>query len=684
VAALVACGGCAAPDAPAEPAPAGVVPAAGFGTVETLVEIVGESFHVRGVQASDGGSVVDARYRAWLGATELLDVAWVDVGTLRARVPAGLALGAYALVVEGPHGRGVLENAYLVVDGVPAVLAVSLALADRVTIGDEVQVTVTAENLGTWVVEGLLAAVSQAGQGALELVSAAPTAKDLLSGESHAFVLRYRATHPGALSVAASIVGTDPRVGVAVSAETSKTIIVRPPPSVMVVADDPFADGSAFAFVAGYRGQVYLGPNRTGTGLVRMEPDGAALESLALTFSRDRTGNTSSNSAFTPDFLYWSLGFYGCTANSFLNACGPDNENGRGFMTSVAFAGDEWLVLGGARTGGDLDYVYMSRSADAPLAFSYVDLSAALGGNTRGFSAAVSAGGRLYLGFPDNGGNRPYGLALLVPPPTPGGLDARLTTHVIDLNLHDAYDGTYKNFATVTMVDTIAELGGRLYFFNDLGCLASRDLTPVSKTDFTACSPADGAAYAQANSIEPTRQYDLEPWHRAWPAAVAWKGRLYAIRNTYTGPQLWRCDPAAGTDSSACDRADWTLVAADANLRTRFGRQDAIATLLLATETDLWIGFDGAESGIGLFRTSVEVPSVASDFRGKDGCTAGAVACEGIGGDSFGIHTDVDGTLRPALTRISDAKVIDWSGGTDLILSAGNGTGPVRIVRVAP
>jgi hypothetical protein len=198
----------------------------------------------------------------------------------------------------------------------------------------------------------------------------------------------------------------------------------------------------------------------------------------------------------------------------------------------------------------------------------------------------------------------------------------------------------------------------------------------VTKTDFTACSPADGPAYAQVSSIEPTRQYDLEPWERAWPAAVAWKGRLFAIRNTYTGPQLWRCDPAAGTDPSGCDRADWTLVAADASLRTRFGAEDAIATLLLATQTDLWIGFDGPLSGIRLFRTSAEVPAAASDFTGKDGCAAGAPGCEGVGGNGFGAPA--------ALTRIFDAKAIDWSGGTDLILSAGNGTEPVRIVRVAP
>jgi hypothetical protein len=404
-----------------------------------------------------------------------------------------------------------------------------------------------------------------------------------------------------------------------------------------------------------------------------MDPDGGGAESLALSLARDTIGNPSTNTAYP----YASIGFTGCLPNRFASACGPDNEDGRGFLTSVEFAGDEWLVLGGAKSGGDLDYVYMTRSATAPLELSYVDLSAALGGNTRGFSAAVAAGGRLYLGFPDSGGERPYGLALLAAPPAPG-LDAIPATHVVNLDLHGAYDAVYGGLGNIAMVDAVAELDGRLYLFDDVGCLAARSLAPATKDDFAACSPAEGPLYARADSLAPARQYDLEPRDRAWPAAVAWKGRLYALRNTTSGPQLWRCDPAAGADPSACDRLDWTLVAADASFRTTFGRAGAVASLLLATATDLWIGFDGPPlgGGIGLFRTSAEVVSAAADFRGRDGCTAGTGGCEGVGGDGFG---------APAtFARIFDGKAIDWSGGTDLVLAAGDGAGPVRIVRVAP
>ena len=664
----------------APPRPTAVTPAHGFATADTSIEIAGEDFQIRAVQRADGGgSTVDAGYRAWLGPVELPGVSWSSARLLNARVPAGLAAGWYDLVVVGPSGTGILPHAYLAVDGVPPSLAVSLVAPPEVTIGEPLQLTVQAENTGTWIVEGVVPAVAASGDGALDPVGVSVAAQDLLAGATQGFVLSYAAIRAGALTLAVSITGTDPRTGDPVFATTSTTVVVRPPPSVGIIADDPLQDGSPFAFVVAYGGGVIVGPNRTGTGLVGMDPDGTATRAFALSIARDTTGNQSSNSAWDAPLpgTYPSIGFTGCTSNSPVNRCGPDDENGRGFMTSVTFAGGEWLVLGGARSGGDLDYVYMSQGATSPLEFSFVDLSAVLGAATRGFSAVAAAGERLYLGFPDNGGNRPYGVALLTPP-APPGLNAVAGTQVVDLNLHDVYNTLYNTFSSIAMVDAIAELDGRLYFFNDSGCVASSNLAPATRVDFSACSPAEGAAYAQADSLVPTRQYDLTPADHAWPAAVAWKGRLFAIRNTTTGPQLWRCDPGSGTDPLGCDRADWTLVAADASTgyRTRLGKPGArAATLLLATSTHLWVGLDD-DAGVHLFRTSAAAPALTSDFVGQGGCVAGTAGCAGFGGDGFG---------APAVnTRILDAKVIAWSGGTDLVLAVGDGTSPVKVVRVAP
>jgi hypothetical protein len=783
LAAIAFVAGCDARVGPSAPRPTGVQPAAGFAAGENAISIMGESFPVRAVQSvSSRGSEVDARYRAWLDATVLLDVVWVDARTLRARVPAGLALGRHDLTVEGPSGRAVLAAAYEVLPGGPAVLGASMSVPGSASVGQVIDVAVTVTNLGEAVVAGVHPQIATSGTGAVALVAAAGT-QDVPPGEGRTFVSRYRATAPGDVTFAASATGADPRTGGAVSAAASGSVAVdgraelaatlsipagpvalgdfpvaltlanvgeatalglRVEPPVLVagstgaavlvsgppvgaevppgvaatftwtyravasgtlqleagvswsdatgtarnataisnvatvpqradVLADPLADGSRFAYVAGYRGQLYLGPSQDGAGLVRMQLDGSAPESLSLALAQDRTGNASTNqSPQAPP--YTSIGYTGCTPSSV--SCGPDNEDGRGLLTSVTFGGDEWLLVGGARSGGELDYVYMSRGSTSPLAFSYVDLGSLLGAATRGFTAARVIGDRLYLGFADNGGSRPYGVALLTAPSAPG-LDAVQGVHALELGLHEAYNTAYASFTTISMIDAIGELNGRVYFFDNSGCLGSKTPTPATKDDFFACSPTTDVDYALASAVDPTRQYDLEPRDRAWPQVAAWNGRLFAIRNTTSGPQLWCCEPGRRGDPLLCDRSDWYLVAGDATYRTRLGKATAsAASLLVATPTHLFVGFDGP-AGVHVFRTAVPDPTVASDFTGRDGCVAGTAGCEGIGGDGFGATTP--------LVRIFDAKAIPTpEGRTDLYLTTGDGVGPVHLVRITP
>jgi hypothetical protein len=496
----------------------------------------------------------------------------------------------------------------------------------------------------------------------------APTQAALVPGGGRAlFSWSYDAETLGTVQLAGELAWRDGNDGGWRSTPVrSNVATIRPP--VRVLASDPFLDGTPFAFVTGLAGRVYVGPSRAGTQLLRMQPDGSAPERLTLSLTRDSVGHPAANGA--PP--YHSLGYSGCQPDSATNACGPDNEDGRGLLTSVTFQGEEWLLAGGARRGGNLAYVYLARAAAAPLELWYVDLAALLGGNTRGFSAALASGGRLYLGFPDNGGNRPYGISLLRAPSSPG-LNAVPGTDAIDLDLAEAFKETGGSFAGIAMVDTIAELGGRVYFFNDVGCLASTSAAPASKDDLVSCSPPLSAAYDERQSVEPTQQHDLEPRHRAWPAAVAWRGRLYAIRNTYTGPQLWTCDPVAGADPAACEPGDWTLVAGDAAHRTRFGHASATAaSLLVATDRHLYVGLDDPARGVHVFRTAVDRPSRASDFTGRDGCVAETDACEGFGGDGLGEPS--------VLLRIFDAKAIRSPDGNDLYLTAGDGAAPVRVL----
>ena len=102
------------------PRPLGIEPSVAYGSVPTAAVIRGDGFYVRGVQVASGGSHVETRHRAWLGAVELADVAWLDEHTLHAVVPAGLPAGRYDLTVENALGdRGSIPGAFRALGGRP-------------------------------------------------------------------------------------------------------------------------------------------------------------------------------------------------------------------------------------------------------------------------------------------------------------------------------------------------------------------------------------------------------------------------------------------------------------------------------------------------------------------------------------------------------------------------------------
>ena len=82
------------------PRPASVEPSLAYGSVPTPVMIRGDGFYVRGVQVASGGNRIESHHRAWVGELELSDVTWIDAGTIRGVVPAGLAPGTYDVAVE--------------------------------------------------------------------------------------------------------------------------------------------------------------------------------------------------------------------------------------------------------------------------------------------------------------------------------------------------------------------------------------------------------------------------------------------------------------------------------------------------------------------------------------------------------------------------------------------------------
>jgi hypothetical protein len=421
-----------------------------------------------------------------------------------------------------------------------------------------------------------------------------------------------------------------------------------------------------------------MGPRKDGRGGVRFNLDGTGREGFTFSFPRDTEGALSSNLAPAP---FPSIGATGCQANT--QGCGPDNENGRGFFFSGRVGSQEWVGIGGARSAGSLRYIYM-QNTDAFLNTRFVDLKNFLGSRTKGFSSALFFRDRLYLGFPDDGGNRPYLIVLKRLPAFPGyepqpGADAE------DLRAESmpgiGPGGAPKNTAAIQMIDTLAVFNDRLYVANNGGCIRSTTTTPVSyvasKTDWAVCTPSV-QAWRQRTSRIPTKTADLEPADRAVPQLAVFQGRLYMARNTQEGPQLFACTPAKTAPAEHCDPGDWSLVAPNTTLSdtqlTQFNNPGNQAiSLLVATAQHLYVGFDNPQ-GLVLLRTGAAAPATVADFVGAGGCSASQHpgGCAGLGGNGLGV----------GVTRVFQGLAVDLGSTESVYLTGGSGSGPVRVFRV--
>jgi hypothetical protein len=549
----------------------------------------------------------------------------------------------------------------------PVVLVSTIAIPPLLGANQQFAVTLRVTNTGPATATAVApSALAITGTGAATLVTAPTGGVSLAGGGTTTFTFTYATTALGTLQLSGNATGTDSVTGQPVASPTTQSNIASIVETALV-AGDPFGDGTEFAYVTGYRGRVYLGPSRTGDHAVRVLPDGSDLETLAFSIAADTIGNRTSNPSAPP---YRSIGFTGCARDT--SACGPDNESARGLFAAGTIAGTEWLVLGGGRTG-DLDYVYMTTDTDATLDFRFVDLSVQLGGNTRGFSALYAHADRLYMGFPDDGGSRPYFVALQTMPPAPG-LDATVSD-ALDLKADD-FPGWQQT--PTEMVDSIGDLGGLLYAANRGGIMASTISTPGDSGNSThwAVATPNAPAFTAKTSRSTTKLADLLPTDRAFPQFASFGGQLYVGRNTTTGPQLWACNPALGTSAVRCEPGDWRLVAANATgdtLLTQFNNANLTSiTLVAATPTHLYVGFDGT-NGVQVFRTASPAATSPTDFTGQLGCSAAQhpATCAGIGGAGLGTPSD---------TRILDGKALTFGSSSAVWLTVGDGTTALALV----
>ena len=340
----------------------------------------------------------------------------------------------------------------------------------------------------------------------------------------------------------------------------------------------------------------------------------------------------------------------------------------------------------------------MTPDVDSTLNFKYVDISSNMGGQTKGFSAMSVFGDRVYMGFPDSGGKRPYLVSLInAPGLADDGIDTSQNSNngtACNPATHDScYLAAVKmpdigkdggNSAGTIIIDFISSFSDRLYIGNNGGLVRSTTNAPLDYTnspgDWEAVTPSS-ADYTAKTSVTTTKTAEIEPVDKAWPQVAEFNGHYFAARNTTDGPQLWRCDPEvesgpAPATAGDCDEGDWSLVAANGTgdaLLTQFDNANNTSIGFLVANGDyLYVGFNNATDGVIVFRTDDAEPSSQNDFEGDGACMA---PCAGLGGNGLG---------DAASNQMFFAAVSLVFGSTDyLYITAGDGTNAVSVFRTS-
>jgi hypothetical protein len=462
------------------------------------------------------------------------------------------------------------------------------------------------------------------------------------------------------------------------------------PDEALRVAFDPFQDGTtAFSFVFGHAGDVFLGPSGDGSGLVRCAPDGTGCASVALSFQRDVTGTSISENACAEELT--TLGSQPlCDLGDLAStqcACGPDLEVGRGAMGSFRLGpdGDEWLVAAGRAKGGGLDHVYMTRDVTSPLEMLYADLGVALpSSRLENVVSMAEADGNLHLAMQGQPGVRPLIVVLRALPAVPG-LEATAADAFAISFQGTELDETGPGNSPIAQVDVVTGFEGRLFVANRRGVLVSNgpasSLTGAAATSqFAECTPLDPVGWTSTAIARYPSDRDVTPADRGVTGVVPWGGKLYLARNTGAAvPELWVFTPRRDPDNGvfvgcAPDRSDWRLVA------TNLGRTgNTHLTALFTSSRYLYVGYD-ADGGVQLWRTGSPDPAGEDDFEGAGGCAAlaggiGGAPCAPVGGPGLGDPS--------SNTRFFDARAISDGALDHVWVTVGSGDVPVRVYRIS-
>jgi len=303
-----------------------------------------------------------------------------------------------------------------------------------------------------------------------------------------------------------------------------------------------------------------------------------------------------------------------------------------------------------------------------------MDLNAVTGGQTEGVSAMIVYNDNLYIGFPDEGANRPYFLRII-------NIKENPVTNVDVINLQGddmmrigANGSPEQNGGGIVGIDTFGIFNDRIYCANgghnqvdgDGGILRSTTPTPEDYVNYPGhwedVTPIASIEWYNSPSydrfsMELPKVNKLIPADKAFPAMAVFHNKLYVIRNTkgtppHYGPQLWKFDGFT-----------WTLVASNGTGITDMGNiKNLYISLLVVNGDRLYIGYDNDADGIQLWRTVAGTtdPEFDSDFE--------PVTTDGLGDSANNQH------IYHGLS-IAD-------GGTDYLwLLCGKDGGNIRVYR---
>jgi hypothetical protein len=344
-----------------------------------------------------------------------------------------------------------------------------------------------------------------------------------------------------------------------------------------------------------------------------------------------------------------SLGYTGCTPDTLQ--CGPDDEDGRGLLTSVVLGGKEWMFAAGSRQNSILKHVYLSTDTTTAPQFPFVAINPP--GGTRGTSAAAALGSALYVALADGGGaGNPVLLKM-------SGFPAD-STQPLNPSIADAQaPGAWLRSNRTGLIDSMFVFNGWLYAANDgtAGSSPPQGCARYNGSTWAGCTPA-GAAWSGKAPITTGKSRDFVPADKAVPQMAAFNGRLFMARNTTSGPQLWACNPS----SNVCGAGDWSMVpnqSLDPQLTQMDNANLNTISLLVATSQHLYVGYDSA-AGARLYRAG-STPSNTNDFN--------PVSVAGLGA---------------GMTQILDGQALSTASREFLYVVARAGSGPAQVYRLAP